>query len=222
MVCQNNKSWFWLSEWYSLLMAIPYHQAGFESFQQHCKHCHSHVLLFTLQQNKNGKISHVILINRCKSDLIFKFWAKYSLNSFLPPPCLTWDGSIDSFTAFFGYVKVNNTLENSDIYKAVCCQQKQVNQKSYSQFLKLCSFRLYSKWTVMGYAVYSHLLHKKMVQILKEWSRFFSLLKDWILPSTLNASKQGLQYPTNFPKEKIYASNFPTNTAGRNWPWGFQ
>lgn len=100
------------------------------AFQQHCKYCHivSHVSCLTLQQNKKVKISHAILLNKSKSDLIFKFWAKYSLNSFLPP-CLTWGGSIDSFIAFFGYIKVN-TLVNSEIYRAICCQQNQVNQKS--------------------------------------------------------------------------------------------
>lgn len=88
---------------------------------------------------------------------------------------------MDSFIAFFGCIEVNNTLENTESYRAICCQQKEVNQKSHSQFLTFCGYRLHSKWTVVGYAVYTHPSHRrqKMEQIVKEWSRFL------FLPNTL-------------------------------------
>lgn len=63
---------------------------------------------------------------------------------------------MDSFIAFFGCIEVNNTLENTESYRAICCQQKEINQKSHSQFLTFCGYRLHSKWTVVGYAVYTH------------------------------------------------------------------
>lgn len=88
---------------------------------------------------------------------------------------------MDSFIAFFGCIEVNNTLVNTESYRAICCQQKEVNQKSHSQFLTFCGYRLHSKWTVVGYAVYTHPSHRrqKMEQIVKEWSRFL------FLPNTL-------------------------------------
>lgn len=41
----------------------------------------------------------------------------------------------------------------------------------------------------------------------------------YILPSMLHASKH---YPTNLPKEKIYANNFPQDIAGWNRPQASQ
>lgn len=75
----------------------------------------------------------------------------------------------ESLTALGGYIKVNDILENSESYIATCHQQKQVPPKVYhSQFVQFCRYRLHSKWTVVGNAVYTQLSLRKHEQKIEQ------------------------------------------------------